>query len=99
MKGNGPCVTAVKPRGETSRPPCPHWPKPQQGWVALSVDGSSDADGHAGAGTILRDGNGAVIFSAYRSLFHCNDALESEVCALMEGISIALGCSDLPITI
>ncbi|XP_020162306.1 uncharacterized protein [Aegilops tauschii subsp. strangulata] len=76
------------------------WPKPPMGWVALSVDGSYVKEtGLAGSGMILRDSEGAVIFSAYRYLFHCKDALESEISAVLEGVSLSLERSNLPIVV
>lgn len=76
------------------------WPKPPTGWVALSVDGSYVKEtGLAGSGMILRDSEGAVIFSAYRYLFHCKDALESEISAVLEGVSLSLQRSNLPIVV
>ncbi|KAI5002420.1 hypothetical protein ZWY2020_027070 [Hordeum vulgare] len=38
---------------------------------------------------ILRDNKGAVIFASCRKLFHCNDALESELQAMKEGLKLA----------
>jgi hypothetical protein len=37
----------------------------------------------------LRDSDGVVIFSAYHNLVNCNDALEAEISAVMEGLSLA----------
>ena len=74
------------------------WPNPSQGWVALSVNCSYAAhDGKAGTGMILRDNNGKMIFAAYRRLFRCNDALETKIQVMMEGLSLALERSSLPI--
>lgn len=61
-------------------PPCLPWPAPLAGWVALSVDGSFCAEDGAGwSGMILRDDKGGVIYAAYRRIFHCNEALETEL--------------------
>jgi sugar/nucleoside kinase (ribokinase family) len=51
---------------------------------------SFDAEGRAGTTMILRDSNGEVIFLTYRSLLNCNEASEAKICALMEGMSLAL---------
>uniref|UniRef100_A0ACD5VPB5 Uncharacterized protein n=1 Tax=Avena sativa TaxID=4498 RepID=A0ACD5VPB5_AVESA len=99
FKGKSPCVTAVSPAGDNSLPISAPWPKPAPGWVALSVDGSFHEDGSAGSGMVLRNHDGVVIFSAYRHLFHCNDALEAEISALMEGLKLAHQWSDDPIVI
>uniref|UniRef100_A0A8I6WEW6 RNase H type-1 domain-containing protein n=1 Tax=Hordeum vulgare subsp. vulgare TaxID=112509 RepID=A0A8I6WEW6_HORVV len=39
---------------------------------------------------ILRNATGGVIFAAYRKLFHCNDALEAELHAILEGIKLTI---------
>ena len=39
---------------------------------------------------ILRDDKGYVIFAAYRRLFYCNDALESELHVIREDIDLAI---------
>jgi hypothetical protein len=59
----------------------------------------SRSPARAASGMILRDSEGAVIFSAYRYLFHCKDALESEISAILEGVSFSVQQSDLPILI
>jgi ribonuclease HI len=77
----------------------PTWSRPVNGWVKLNTDGSFVSSEIAGAGMILRDSDGKIIFSACRALFSCRDALEAELCACMEGISYALHRSDLPIAV
>jgi hypothetical protein len=39
---------------------------------------------------ICHDSEGAIIFSAYRQIFHCKDATGAELSALFEGVSLAL---------
>ena len=39
---------------------------------------------------ILRDDTGNIIFSSCRILFSCRDAMELELCACMEGLSLSL---------
>ena len=81
-------------RAEASVQP---WPKPPPGKVALSVDGSYlHTDGSAAAGMVLRNHDGSVIFSAYRYIFNCNDALEAELHALMQGMALAIQHCELP---
>jgi ribonuclease HI len=59
--------------------------------VKLNVDGSFLAqDGTIGAGMILRDSKGKIIFSACLSRYHCISALEAELGACMQGISLAI---------
>jgi hypothetical protein len=45
----------------------------------------------------MRDSIGTVIFSAYRNLLNCNDALEAEISAVMDGLVLAHQWSDGPI--
>lgn len=74
------------------------WPPPPAYHVAFLVDGSFLAeDGAAAMGMILRRSNGSVIFAAYRFLFNCNDALEVEIRAPMQGMALALQHTDDPI--
>lgn len=64
------------------------------------MDGSfRQEDGSAGAGMILRDHLGQVIFAACRFLPWCNDPLEAELAACEEGLSLAQQWSDLPIAL
>uniref|UniRef100_A0A8I6XRA3 RNase H type-1 domain-containing protein n=1 Tax=Hordeum vulgare subsp. vulgare TaxID=112509 RepID=A0A8I6XRA3_HORVV len=97
IKGKSPVVPIQ------SSPPCKAaprlpWPRPPEGMVALSVDGSyATSDGSAGTGMILRKPSGNVIFAAYRKLFHCNDALEAELQAIHEGVKLAAERSEATI--
>ena len=76
------------------------WPPPPANWVALSVDGSFSAhDGKVGSGMILRRDDGSVIFAAYRVIFNCNEALEAEIHAIMQGMALALQHTDLPVKV
>lgn len=53
----------------------------------------------AGADMLMRDHLGAINFSACRALFTCRDALEAELCTCMEGLSLAIQRTDLPIVV
>ncbi|VAI34738.1 hypothetical protein VPH35_091399 [Triticum aestivum] len=46
---------------------------------------------------ILCNDRGEIIFSACRALYSCREALEAELCACMEGLSLAIQRSELPI--
>lgn len=62
------------------------WTPPPPGWYKINVDGSFvEANGEAGAGVIARDSSGQVLFTAWRVLFRCRDAVEAEA----EGIRLA----------
>ncbi|KAM0876387.1 hypothetical protein ACQ4PT_036201 [Festuca glaucescens] len=90
IKGKAPSVTVPKPSSCKLKVVNSVWPNPSPGVAALSVDGSFDAEGNAGTVMILRNFKGEVIFAACRQLFHCNDSLEAEIGAIVEGLSLAL---------
>ncbi|XBJ27380.1 hypothetical protein VPH35_004650 [Triticum aestivum] len=72
------------------------WQAPAPGRVKLNVDVSyCPASGAAGAGMILRDNNGAIIFSACRNLLFCADPLQAELAACLEGLNFAMQWSPL----
>lgn len=76
------------------------WPAPATGTVALTVDGSfQKADGSAAAGMVLRNSEGMILFAAYRFIFHCNDSLEAELHAIMQGMALAIQHSNLPVVV
>ncbi|VAI39971.1 unnamed protein product [Triticum turgidum subsp. durum] len=87
---------AIKP--QSAGPVC-KWRPPNEGWVKLNTDGSYVDSDNAGAGMILRNSTGGIIFSACRSLFSCRDAVEAELGAIMEGLSLAIQWSELPVAI
>jgi ribonuclease HI len=73
---------------------------PSPGWVKLNCDGSyKKEDGSAGAGMILRDDVGKVIFSSCRQLIRCGDPLEAETKACEEGLCLALQWSNCPVSL
>ncbi|KAE8815446.1 Alpha-amylase [Hordeum vulgare] len=99
IKGKMPS-SAAPPMLEKTTPLAKPWPNPTLGRVALSVDGSFDgSDGSAAAGMVLRDNNGQLIFFAYWVIFHCNDALEAELHAIMQGMALAIQHSALPLVV
>ena len=66
------------------------WNKPPPGWVKLNVDGSwRQEDETGGAGMILRDHIGSIIFASCRFIQRCTSALEAEIAAILEGVSLA----------
>jgi hypothetical protein len=57
--------------------------RPPEGFLKLNVDDTfMESDGTTGAGMILQAHDGAIIFSACKSLKHCSSALEAKLCAL-----------------
>ena len=66
------------------------WNPPDEGSDKLNVDGAFTADGSAGAGMILRNWRGELIFAASRHLQNCKDALEAELAAMEEGLDLAV---------
>uniref|UniRef100_A0A8I7BE80 RNase H type-1 domain-containing protein n=1 Tax=Hordeum vulgare subsp. vulgare TaxID=112509 RepID=A0A8I7BE80_HORVV len=76
------------------------WTKPPPGWTKLNIDGAfSEGNKTGGAGMILRDEEGQVIFSSCHYLRTCSSALEAELAACLEGISIARAWSVLPMIV
>ena len=83
-----------------NEPPDKPWTKPPMGWVKLTIDGSFKVEnGTAGAGMILLDADGGIIFSACRSLHSCEEALEAELRSCLEGLELSFQHSQLPIII
>ena len=75
------------------------WVLPMEGWSKLNVDGSWSLDGKAGAGMVLRDSKGQIIYTSCRELFSCRNAMEAELSACMEGLSLAIQRTELPIQV
>lgn len=83
-----------------SKEPGPRWSPPPSGWTVLNVDGSFCVhDSTAGAGMVLRDGGGEIIFSSCRELRTCTSPLEAELEVCREGIHLALQWTTLPIVV
>lgn len=92
------------------------WVAPPTGWVKLTIDGSFQASDHtAGLGMVLRNEEGAPIFTSCRFLDDrdapleaefscrflddCDAPLEAEFRACVEGLDLALHQSQLPIIV
>ena len=98
-KGKAPIQYMGKQKQHTHHDTVPSsWTQPAMGRVKLNTDGSF-VNGIGGAGMILRDRAGSIIFSSCRHLHTCTDALEAELLAIKEGISSSLQWSNLPIDI
>ncbi|XP_073355124.1 uncharacterized protein [Aegilops tauschii subsp. strangulata] len=95
LKGKMSPLTFARPSEKKLISPAP-WPAPAVGTVALSVDGSfQEANGSTAAGMVLRNNDGSIIFAAYRFIFRCNDPLEAELHAIMQGVALAIQHSNL----
>lgn len=67
------------------------WAKLLEGKTKLNTSGPFlVGDGSLGAGMILHDNGGAIMFTAYQGSFTCDNALEVELAACREGITLAL---------
>jgi ribonuclease HI len=76
------------------------WTRPPEGMVKLNVDRSFILqDGTASVGIILRRHDGSIILSSCRVLVRCCSALEAELRALVEGVSLASEWCQEPILI
>lgn len=76
------------------------WEKPPAGWAKLNVDGSYvHGENTGGAGMVLRDDTGAIIFSSCRFLRSCRSPMEAEMAACPEGTSLALQRTEKPLII
>ncbi|KAE8813400.1 retrotransposon unclassified [Hordeum vulgare] len=99
VKGKTPVMELLPPTPAPVRV-VKKWPAPDSNMVALSTDGSFNLeDGTAGSGMILRNCQGDVIFASYRKLFQCNDALESELQAIKEGLQLAFIHASSPVVL
>ena len=66
------------------------WKPSPAGWIKVNVDGSFvPQTGEAGIGVVARDCEKQVIFTAWRVLFRCQDAVEAEAQACLEGMRLA----------
>jgi hypothetical protein len=98
IKGKTPMFMEQSIKQVELKLPSQPWSGPPPIWVTHSVDGSFCAqDGSVGSGVILQDDKGIVIFAAYRWIFHCNEALKLEIHVTMEGVSLAIQWSKLPV--
>ncbi|KAI4998006.1 hypothetical protein ZWY2020_053348 [Hordeum vulgare] len=82
-------------------PPTPNitWVLATVGWAKLNINGSWTSDGRAGAGMVLRDNKGHIIYTSCREVFSCRNALEAELSTCMEGLSLAIPITELPIQV
>jgi hypothetical protein len=75
------------------------WCAPPQGQAKMNVDGVFSPSGGVGIGMLMRDHQGDVIMVACRTLQDCRDATEAELCAVEDGVKLALQWTQLPVTV
>ena len=93
--GLGPKISKQDGRQKVKKKWCP----PMPGEVKLNVDGAFVEGGGAGAGMVLRDHMGEVVFSACCQICHCKNPTEVELTALEEGLKLSLTLTSLNITV
>ncbi|KAL0302292.1 UNVERIFIED_CONTAM: putative ribonuclease H protein [Sesamum angustifolium] len=78
----------LQPRFQRQIATIVHWKKPQEGWHKLNIDGASKGNpGVFGAGGILRDHLGRVIF-AFQEPLGTTTNTQAELCAVHRGLKI-----------
>jgi len=76
------------------------WEPPPTGWTKINVDGSFvSQSGEVGIGIIARDSEHQVVFTAWHVLFRCQDALEAEARACLEGLWLSAQWSQGPVIV
>lgn len=94
---SGPATHGEASAREGGARPSKKWKRAPPGWAKLNVNGSFlQADGTEGAGMILRNSSGVIIFASCGYLRACTSALETEFAAINEGIELTLEWSFLP---
>ena len=68
---------------------------PDEGWYKLNVDASFSLEDSKGAwGAILCDHSGKILFSAWGTIPHCQDAETAEAIAVLEGVKAMIPVPD-----
>ena len=68
--------------------------KQPHGWLALSVVGSHGASNNeVRVASVIRDGNGDLIFAFCKYYERCRDAFKTEVLAFRESFGVSLLCT------
>ena len=66
------------------------WEPPPSGWAKCNVDGSFVSQpGEAGVGAVVRDSECQVMLTAWQVIFKCQDPVEAEALACLEGLLLA----------
>ncbi|XP_066333320.1 uncharacterized protein [Miscanthus floridulus] len=73
------------------------WRLPLQGTFKINVDAAfNPLSGDAAVGVVIRDWEGILKLTAWRTISHCRDAEEAEARACLEGANMALRWPDIP---
>lgn len=68
--------------------------------MKINTDGSCDSkNGNGGVGAVVRDSSGRVVLALSRHIDRCGSALEAELLACKEGLSLALQYTLLPLVL
>lgn len=104
MQGKGVLDECEAPGLAVAYPAAPlielKWEPPHVGWIKLNTNGPYlPSEGSAATDRVLRDSSGAIIFTTCRNLIKCDNALELELSAISQGVSLALQWSNLLINV
>jgi ribonuclease HI len=90
-----PVASSIQRQTTTQRSKC--WVLPSQGTFKINVDAAFDPiSGDAAVGIVIRDWQGSLKLTSWRTLSHCRDAEEAEVLACLEGVHMALRWPEIP---
>ena len=95
-KGKQPTYMVKVSRKEATSPLINQaWKRPEQGWTKVNFDASYLQDNSSGScGAIARTHDGAVVFSAWGIINHCQSAAMAEAVACLESLKIAVNLTD-----
>ncbi|KAL0444852.1 UNVERIFIED_CONTAM: putative ribonuclease H protein [Sesamum latifolium] len=80
----------LQPKAQRQKAIIVHWRKPQEGWYKMNTDGASKGNpGISGAGGILRDQLGRVIFAFQEPLGNITNT-QAELQAIHRGLQICI---------
>jgi ribonuclease HI len=86
-KGKKAAMLPLAPAAELVTVAPSNWQAPEAGWIKVNVDAGWNTSYTAGgAGMVVRDSTGSVLFSEWKTLPPCASAEEAEILACLEGI-------------
>lgn len=74
------------------------WEPPPPGWTKINVDGSFTVN-NDGVGIVARNSSGETLFTAWRVLFRCANAAETEARACAQGLHLVAQWAQGPVLI